>query len=127
MADVKRRTRVDENKSWREFRKWAAGIIHEQRRKTVYFNHIRHFLCMITLNVSLYNCTHCQPLSAPKPSSLYPSRITPAKKLEPEPMEREKISISRLGWNRDQELSSVIKFRCRTDANLKSAAFLSKY
>ena len=68
-----------------------------------------------------------EPLSAPKPSSLYPSRITPAKKLEPEPMEREKISISRLGWNRDQELSSVIKFRCRTDANLKSAAFLSKY
>ena len=83
-----------------------------------------------------------EPLSAPKPSSLYPSlkgmqndstfkdvltRITPAKKLEPEPMEREKISISRLGWNRDQELSSVRKFRCRTDANLKAAAFLSKY
>ena len=92
-------------------------------------------------------------LSVPKPSSLYPSlkvfpdvstskvgnnaslkeeegwitiptRMTPVKKVEP--MESEKISISRLGWNRDQELSSVRKFRCRTDTNLKAAAFLSK-
>ena len=44
-----------------------------------------------------------------------------------EPILREKISISRLGWNRDQDLSSVRKIRCRTDVNLKAAAFLSEY
>ena len=104
-------------------------------------------------NTVASNFTKSVNLSAPKPSSLYPSlkafqdvstskvgnnaslkeeegwitipkRMTPDKKVEP--MERDKISISRLGWNRDQELSSVRKFRCRTDTNLKAAAFLSK-
>ena len=51
------------------------------------------------------------------------TNLPPTKKVEP--MEREKIHISRLGWNRD--LSSVRKNRCRTDTNLMSAAFLSKY
>ena len=45
-------------------------------------------------------------------------------KKNPSEEEREKISISRLGWNRE---SSGRRRRCRTDANLKSAAFLSKY
>ena len=77
-------------------------------------------------------------MSPSKPSSLYPSlkglleelpsvtlptELSAIKKLEP--MEREKIAISRLGWNRD--LSSVRQNRCRTDASLMSAAFLSKY
>ena len=52
-----------------------------------------------------------------------PSKLSPPKK--PEPFEKEKIAISRLGWNRD--LSSVRKNHCRTDASLMSAAFLSKY
>ena len=52
-----------------------------------------------------------------------PTKLSPPKKVEP--MEREKIAISRFGWNRN--LSSVRKNRCRTDASLMSAAFLSKY
>ena len=71
-------------------------------------------------------------MSTPKSNSLYPSLkalqqqdqvLTSAMKVEPTIL-RDNISISRLGWNRDE---TSVRMRCRTDANLKAAAFLSKH
>lgn len=69
------------------------------------------------------NCINSSLNVEEKDGFTIPTRRTPAKKVEPTIL-RENISISRLGWNRD--LSSVRK-RCRSDANLKAAAFLSKH
>ena len=137
-----RSLRVEERQLMR-LRQWAAGTSKEKAntrkdKKTPRFSP----------EVNVSNRVRTSPS---KPSSLYPSlkemveehqelaincidreeedwatvpsKLSPPKK--PEPREREKIAISRLGWNRD--LSSVKKNRCRTDASLMSAAFLSKY
>ena len=132
-----------EERQLMRLRQWAAGTSKEKANtrkdmKTPSF----------TPEVNVSNRVRTSPS---KPSSLYPSlkelmeepqelaincidgevedwvtvptKLSPPKK--PEPLEREKIAISRIGWNRD--LSSVRKNRCRTDASLMSAAFLSKY
>ena len=132
-----------EERQLMRLRQWAAGTSKEKAntrkdKKTVSFSP----------QVNFSNRVRTSPS---KPSSLYPSlkemveeyqelaincidgevedwvtvptKLSPPKK--PEPLEREKIAISRLGWNRD--LSSVRKNRCRTDASLMSAAFLSMY
>ena len=129
-----------EERQLMRLRQWAAGTSKEKAntrkdKKTPSF----------TPEVNVSNRVRTSPS---KPSSLYPSLkelmeepqdlsainsydgeeeywVTVLSKLKPEPLEREKIAISRLGWNRD--LSSVRKNRCRTDASLMSVAFLSKY
>ena len=126
-------------------RDWAAGTVEEEEADTVKEDK----------NTVASNSMKRVRMSTPKLSSLYPSlkslqqqehvstskkvnnsslnqeekewktaptRRRPAKKVEPTIL-REKISISRLGWNRD---SSSVRKRCRTDDNLKAAAFLSK-
>ena len=127
-------------------RDWAAGTVEEVEANTVKEDK----------NTVASNSMKRVTMSTPKISSLYPSlkplqqqehvstsnnfnnsnfnkeekewktvptRRRPAKKVEPTIL-REIISISRLGWNRDE---SSVRKRCRTDANLKAAAFLSKH
>ena len=138
-----RSLRVEERQLMR-LRQWAAGTSEEKANTRKYKK-----TASFTPGLNFSNRVRTSPS---KPSSLYPSlkevmeepqdlsainsydgeeeywvtvpsKLLPPKK--PEPLEREKIAISRLGWNRD--LSSVRKNHCRTDASLMSAAFLSKY
>ena len=138
-----RSLRVEERQLMR-LRQWAAGTSKEKVKNRIDKKTPRFFP-----EVNVSNRVRTSPS---KPSSLYPSlkemveeqqelpainsfdgeeedwitvpsKLSPPKK--PEPLEKEKIAISRLGWNRD--LSSVRKNHCRTDASLMSAAFLSKY
>ena len=138
-----RSLRVEERQLMR-LRQWAAGTSEEKANTRKYKK-----TASFTPGAIFSNRVRTSPS---KPSSLYPSlkemveeqqelpainsfdgeeedwitvpsKLSPPKK--PEPFEKEKIAISRLGWNRN--LSSVRKNRCRTDASLMSAAFLSKY
>ena len=129
-----------EERQLMRLRQWAAGTSKEKANTRKDMKTPR-----FSPEVNVSNRVRTSPS---KPSSLYPSLkelmeepqdlsainsydgeeeywVTVLSKLKPEPLEREKIAISRLGWNRD--LSSVRKNRCRTDASLMSAAFLSKY
>ena len=127
-------------------RDWAAGTVEEEEadtmkedKNTVASNSMKRVRMSTPKLSSLYPSLkalqqqeHVSTSKKVNNSSLNqeekewktaPTRRRQGKKVKKEePILRENISISRLGWNRD--LSAVRK-RCRTDANLKAAAFLS--
>ena len=111
-----------EERKLKRLRDWAAGPVIE----------VEPVIKIEVKNIANLNSRKSVRMSTPKSNSLYPSLkalqqqdqvLTSAMKVEPTIL-RDNISISRLGWNRDK---TSVRMRCRTDANLKAAAFLSKH